>query len=26
MIDHEGVCLSYAMTYARLAERMGLEV
>ena len=26
MIDHEGACLSYAMTYTRLAERMGLEV
>lgn len=26
MIDKEGVCLSYAMTYARLIERLGLDV
>lgn len=26
MLDGEGVCLTYAMTYGRLAERMGLEV
>lgn len=26
MLDGEGVCLTYAMTYARMAERMGLDV
>lgn len=26
MLDGEGVCLTYAMTYARLAERLGLDV
>lgn len=26
LLDGEGVCLTYAMTYGRLAERMGLEV
>lgn len=26
MLDKEGVCLTYAMTYARLVERMGLDV
>ena len=25
LVDGEGVCLTYAMTYGRLAERMGLE-
>lgn len=25
MLDGEGVCLTYAMTFSRLAERMGLE-
>ncbi|MDO4773699.1 MAG: transglutaminase domain-containing protein [Candidatus Saccharibacteria bacterium] len=26
LLDGEGVCLTYAMTFGRLAERMGLEV
>ena len=26
MLDGEGVCLTYAMTFARLAERFGLDV
>ena len=26
MLDKEGVCLTYAMTYARLVERLGLDV
>lgn len=25
MVDHEGVCLSFAMTYGRLIERLGLD-